>query len=97
MKDAILRGPPVRTFAQRAGRAVLAVTAALLVSSLVLVGVLLLISPGTPKPFLDSSGKPLIGSIAEKIRVNINGAQQGMFIKGRNARNPVLLYLHEGA
>ena len=96
MKDGSSRGLPLRTFAQRAGRVALTVTAPLLSSSLVAVGVLLLISPGTPKPFLDSSGKPLVGSISEKIKVNSNGAQQGVFIEGRNTRNPVLLYLHGG-
>jgi pimeloyl-ACP methyl ester carboxylesterase len=70
--------------------------AVLLISLLVLVGVLLFMSSGTPKPFLDDSGKPLVGSISEKIKVNINGVEQGMFIKGKNARNPVLLYLHGG-
>jgi pimeloyl-ACP methyl ester carboxylesterase len=38
----------------------------------------------------------LAGSISEKIRVDINGVKQGMFIKGRDAENPVLLYLHGG-
>jgi pimeloyl-ACP methyl ester carboxylesterase len=70
--------------------------AALLISLLVLLGALLFLSPGTPKPFLDDRGNPLAGSISEKIRVNINGVEQGMFIKSRNARNPVLLYLHGG-
>jgi pimeloyl-ACP methyl ester carboxylesterase len=70
--------------------------AVLLISLLVLVGFLLFISPGTPKPFLEDSGKPLAGSISEKIKVNIGGLEQGMFIKGKNARNPVLLYLHGG-
>lgn len=72
------------------------VLAVLLVSLMVLVGLLLFISPGTPKPFLGDSGKPLVGSIAEKIKVKIGGVEQGMFIKGRNDRNPVLLYLHGG-
>lgn len=70
--------------------------AALIISLLLLLGVLLLLSPGTPKPFLDDSGAPLAGSISEKIRVDINGVEQGMFIKSENARNPVLLYLHGG-
>jgi pimeloyl-ACP methyl ester carboxylesterase len=68
----------------------------LLILLLVLVGVLGFMSPGTPKPFLDDSGKPLAGSISEKIKVNIGGVGQGMFIKGKTARNPVLLYLHGG-
>ena len=96
MTDGRLRGPSVRTFTRMAGRIALTVMAVLLISLLVLVGVLLFMSPGTPKPFLDDSGKPLGGSISEKIKVNINGVEQGMFIKGKNARNPVLLYLHGG-
>ena len=68
----------------------------LLVSVLVLLGVLLLWSPGRPTPFLDAKGKVLPGSISEKIHVNINGVEQGMFIKGQDSRNPVLLYLHGG-
>jgi pimeloyl-ACP methyl ester carboxylesterase len=59
-------------------------------------GVLLLFSPGKPKPFLDENRRPLAGSISEKIHVNINGMEQGMFIRGRDVRNPVLLYLHGG-
>jgi pimeloyl-ACP methyl ester carboxylesterase len=69
---------------------------AVLVSVLALVGVLLLWSPGRPTPFLDADGKRLPGSISEKIHVNINGVEQGMFIKGRDSGNPVLLYLHGG-
>ena len=90
------RGPTFRTFARRAGRVMLIVASVLLVSVLVLVGVLLLWSPGRPRPFLDDNGKPLPGSISEKIHVTINGVEQGMFIKGKDASNPVLLYLHGG-
>ncbi len=53
-------------------------------------------SPGTPKPFLDEKGNPLPESISEKIHVNINGVNQGMFIKGLDTTKPVLLYLHGG-
>jgi pimeloyl-ACP methyl ester carboxylesterase len=70
--------------------------AVLLIPALLLLGVLLVLSPGTPKPFLDNGGQPLAGSISEKIRVDINGVEQGMFIQGRNTGNPVLLYLHGG-
>ncbi len=34
--------------------------------------------------------------LSEKIRVDINGAQQGMFIKSRDVNHPVLLFLHGG-
>jgi pimeloyl-ACP methyl ester carboxylesterase len=57
---------------------------------------MLLWSPGRPTPFLDAGGKVLAGSISEKIHVNINGVEQGMFIKGKDSSNPVLLYLHGG-
>lgn len=80
----------------RHGRAMWTAMTVLLVAVLALLGGLLMLSPGTPKPFLDDRGKPLAGSISEKIRVNINGVEQGMFIQGRNAGNPILLYLHGG-
>lgn len=53
-------------------------------------------SPGKPRPFLDAKGKPLRGSIAEKIYCDINGSKQGMFLKGKDASRPVLLYVHGG-
>ncbi len=89
-------GPSARTFARRVGRAMWIAVLVLLASALVLLGVLLLLSPGRPTPFLDDSGKPLAGSISEKVRITINGVEQGMFIKGKDASNPVLLYLHGG-
>jgi len=35
-------------------------------------------------------------SISEKIQVDINGVDQGMFIKGSGVDNPLLLFLHGG-
>lgn len=70
--------------------------AVLLIPTLLLLGALLVLSPGTTKPFLDDGGQPLADSISEKVRVDINGVEQGMFIQGRNTGNPVLLYLHGG-
>ena len=63
---------------------------------LILAVVLLAGSPGKPESFVDDSGKPLAGSISEKVFVDINGVQQGMFIKSRDVTHPVLLYLHGG-
>lgn len=57
---------------------------------------ILLSSQGKPKPFLDEEGKPLEGSISEKTHITVNGIKQGMFIKGKDVNNPVLLYLHGG-
>ena len=64
--------------------------------SLAALGLLLAWSPGRPQPFLDESGAPLAGSLSEKIRVEINGVAQGMFIKSKDVHNPVLLFVHGG-
>lgn len=61
-----------------------------------LVTLLIWSCPGKPRPFTDEYGRPLPGSISEKIFVIINGARQGMFIKSRDPAKPVLLYLHGG-
>ena len=82
--------------AQRLPKRIVIVAGILLLVTLVIAGVLLVVSPGVPRPFVDDEGTHSVGSIAEKISVEINGVQQGMFIKGRDTRNPVLLYLHGG-
>ena len=85
-----------KSIIQKGGRIMLIILSIFLVCVLILVGVLLAYSPGKAKPFLDERGKPLEGSISEKIFVNINGVEQGMFIKSKDSTNPVLLYLHGG-
>lgn len=55
-----------------------------LTTLLLLIGFLWMNSPGRPRPFLDAAGRPLAGSIAEKVRVPINGVEQGVFIKGQD-------------
>ena len=64
--------------------------------ALLLLGAVYVNSSRQPKPFLDEDGKPLAGSISEKAFVEINGARQGLFIKGKSLSNPVLLYVHGG-
>jgi pimeloyl-ACP methyl ester carboxylesterase len=63
---------------------------------LMLIVGLWIISPGKLKPFLDDKGKPLAGSISEKVFVSIGGVRQGMFIRGKDIRNPVLLFVAGG-
>jgi pimeloyl-ACP methyl ester carboxylesterase len=63
---------------------------------LIIVIILLVNSPGKPEPFLDNNGKPVAGSISEKIFITIGGVRQGMFIRGVSTNNPVLLYVHGG-
>lgn len=68
----------------------------LLACLLLLVGILLLWSPGKPNPIVDKKGNPLAGSLSEKIHVSINGVKQGMLIKSKDISHPVLLFLHGG-
>jgi pimeloyl-ACP methyl ester carboxylesterase len=69
----------------------------LVVLAVAIMAVLLFWSwPGRPKPFLDESGHPLPNSVSEKVRVDINGFEQGMFIRAKDRTKPVLLYLHGG-
>jgi pimeloyl-ACP methyl ester carboxylesterase len=63
---------------------------------LILLCILLVYSTGRIKQYLDDTGKPIPGSISEKIFVKIGGAKQGIFIKSRTINNPVLLYVHGG-
>ncbi len=86
----------IKPFVRKVIRIMLTIPAVLLVCIFILVGVLMACSPGKPKPFLDENGKPLVGSISEKIFVNINGVQQGMIIKSKDITHPVLLYVHGG-
>lgn len=73
-----------------------AVLCFVLAISLVFLGILFAWSSVGPQPFLDEYGKPLAGSLSEKIHVEINGVKQGMFIKSRNIHHPVLLFVHGG-
>ena len=57
---------------------------------------LLIVSPGKPKPVTDTNGKPVDGSISEKVFLEIGGVRQGMFIRAKDTSNPVLLYIHGG-
>jgi pimeloyl-ACP methyl ester carboxylesterase len=86
----------IQSLARKTGRIMLVTLYIFLASILILVAGLLAISPGKPEPIVDENGKPLVGSISEKIFVNINGVEQGMFIKSKDAMKPVLLYLHGG-
>ena len=91
-----IQGHSLHSDARRARQMMLIVASLSLASISMLVGILRLLSPGKPQPFVDESGKPLPDSISEKVFVTINGVQQAMFIKSRDATHPVLLYLHGG-
>jgi hypothetical protein len=86
----------LKLLARKAGRMMLTIVSISLAGILILVGLLLVWSPGNPEPVLDENGDLLAGSISEKIRVNINGVEQGMFIKSKDINNPILLFVHGG-
>jgi pimeloyl-ACP methyl ester carboxylesterase len=89
--------PRHRSGHRRVRRVMAALAAAVAGGSIGLVTLLIAWSyPGRPRPVVEQNGHPVPGSISEKISVDINGTQQGMFIRSRNATNPVLLFLHGG-
>jgi pimeloyl-ACP methyl ester carboxylesterase len=87
---------PARVRVSRARHVALIGGVLVVVALLSMGGLLRLWSPGTPKPFLDATGRSIPSSISEKIWLDINGAQQGMVIRGTRVTNPVLLVVHGG-
>lgn len=55
-----------------------------------------IVSTGRIREYKDDEGNPLEGSISEKLKLDINGAQNGLFINGKNPDNPVLLFVSSG-
>jgi pimeloyl-ACP methyl ester carboxylesterase len=86
----------IQSIARKAGQIMIIFASIVLACIILLFGILLLVSPGKPAPFVDKNGNQLAGSLSEKTFVNINGVNQGMFIKSRDVTHPVLLYLHGG-
>jgi pimeloyl-ACP methyl ester carboxylesterase len=84
------------TFRKTSAHMVLIILSILATGILILITVLLIYSPGKPQPYLDGNGDKIAGSISEKIFLKIGGVRQGMFIRSRNIKNPVLLYVHGG-
>lgn len=67
------------------------------ISALVLVVFIVFSQFTTHTPqILDQNGKTLKGSIAELKKVNLNGHQEWISIRGKNRSNPVLLFLAGG-
>jgi pimeloyl-ACP methyl ester carboxylesterase len=78
------------------GNLMLIVLAVILFAVIALAAWLLLLSPGTIEPYRDQVGNVPASSISEKTYETIGGVRQGMFIRGANKDNPVLLFLHGG-
>lgn len=85
-----------RKGSRRVGKVLLIVLGVVLAALLVIIGLLLYWSPGKAAPILNEDGSVRAGSISEKLHIEINGVQQGMFIRGESIDNPVLLFVHGG-
>lgn len=75
---------------------ILIISLTLVVCIFIIAGVIWVLSPGKPKPYLDQKGNILAGSLSEKVFITIGGVRQGMFIRSKDSTHPVLLYLHGG-
>lgn len=75
---------------------IVAVVAVLVVIILLVFMIFFAASSGKIKPYKDSDGKVLANSIAEKKIVTLNGAKNGLIIRGKSFDNPVLLLVSSG-
>ncbi|MDR0858501.1 MAG: alpha/beta hydrolase [Oscillospiraceae bacterium] len=81
---------------KKVGRVMLIILASILAVLIALFCLLFAWSPGKIAPYRDDNGGVLAGSVAEIVRTEIGGISQGLIIKGKSDRNPVLLFLHGG-
>lgn len=86
----------LKTLMKKGIKIMLIILSVIFISILALTAVLFIYSPGRPEPYLDKNGQHISRSISEKTFVKIGGVKQGMFIRGRDINNPVLLYVHGG-
>lgn len=64
---------------------------------IIVVGILIAcLIPGRTAPITDVQGIPIPGSVASLERTKLGGVEQWILIRGENAANPVLLFLHGG-
>ncbi len=68
----------------------------ILVIVLVAVTVFILHSKGQIEPYRDKDGNISPSSIAEKTVIRLNGADNGLIIRGKDVSNPVLLFVSSG-
>ena len=89
-------GTADRSGSHRFRTALQSVAGAGLAGALGLGGVLLWWSPGVPRPVTGPDGRPAAAGIAEKVRIPVNGTEQGLFLRGVDITKPVLLFVHGG-
>jgi pimeloyl-ACP methyl ester carboxylesterase len=81
---------------KKAGKIMLAVLLSLIGALLVSLLIIMVNSPGKLASLKDSQNNLIEGSVSDKVWIEVNGIKQGMFIRGENTQNPVILYLHGG-
>ena len=86
----------MKSFMHKGIRVMLIILISFIACLLILICVLLAYSPGKLEPFLSADGTLLANSVSEKRCATIGGVAQGMFIRGENIQNPVILFLHGG-
>lgn len=64
--------------------------------TIIIMGLFCIISSGRIDPFLDENNELIENSIAEKIKIDINGAKNGLIIRGKSLENPILLFVSSG-
>jgi pimeloyl-ACP methyl ester carboxylesterase len=52
--------------------------------------------PTSTPPIVDANGNPIPGSIASLEKIDLNGVEQWVLIRGHNTGKPVILFLHGG-
>jgi pimeloyl-ACP methyl ester carboxylesterase len=78
------------------GKSLLAIIGIILLSLIFIIVWIRINSTGKTTPFTDEKGNIIEGSIAEIEKVNLNGIEQFLLIRGKNTEKPVLLMLHGG-
>ncbi len=72
------------------------IIAILLIFLVFVMGFLLMTRRTSTRPFVDKGGHIIKGSIAEQLYLPIGGIQQWVLLRGKNTRNPILIFLHGG-
>ena len=81
---------------KKVGKIMLVVLLSLIGALFICLLVVLINSPGKLPPLKNEQGNVIQGSISEKVWLEVGKIKQGMFIRGENPGNPVILYLHGG-
>ena len=68
----------------------------LLLALIIMVAAFWVTGRGRIEQYMDENGNVLEGSIAEKTYIDVNGRKNGLIIRGKSDKNPVLLFISGG-